>query len=106
MGTFTSYADAPVPDSDGREADAPERARREKLGGVGPLGRGGRARAFSREAALIDLVQQRLVADAEEAGRLGAVPVHALEDVADGVALRRARGLARDRLVRGRRRAP
>src|SRR5437879_2258261 len=42
------------------------------------------------EPALNDLVEQCLVADLKEAGWLGAVPVHAVEDFFDGDALGRS----------------
>src|SRR5258708_36322001 len=50
------------------------------------------------EAALDDLVEQRLVADLEQASRLRAVPMHAVEHFLDGDALGVTGGLTRDLL--------
>src|SRR2546426_12097904 len=49
-----------------------------------------------RQLALGDLVQQRLVADLEDAGGLGAIPPHALEHLDQGLALGLTRTAPRD----------
>src|SRR5262245_28141922 len=50
----------------------------------------------ARDAALFDLVEQRLVADAENLRGLAAVPVHLPERLLDGGALRFHRRRLRD----------
>src|SRR5205085_2270728 len=69
-----------------------------RSGGVGERARA----ALSREPALIDLVEERLVADAEQARGFGAVPVDLLEHFADRLALGIDGRLARDLLERAR----
>src|SRR6059058_6265491 len=57
------------------------------------------------EAAVLDLVEQRLVADLQARGGLSLVPVGAREHRGDGFSLRAQRGLAGDLLQRDRLRA-
>src|SRR5262245_20947659 len=55
-----------------------------------------RSRRAGGESALANLVEERLVADLENSGRLGSIPMHLLEHLRERLALRFSRPAARD----------
>src|SRR5688572_32063396 len=80
-----------------RPISGPRSGGHDLLVGSGGRRRGNRVLVLrSDQPALHDLVEERLVADLQQPGRLRPVPVHAVEHFLDGDALGVPRGLASD----------